>query len=69
MPQPDADQHQFQIVGLVAALSFVIELLNACDSRSPRNDAIDLFQKLFFLCPHLCQLVGEGGQTQLFVHA
>ena len=61
-------KHQFQIVGLVAALSFVIERLNACDPRSLRNDAVDLFQKLFFLRPHLRQFVGEGGQTQLFIY-
>ena len=61
-------EHQFQIVGLVAAFSFVITRLNEGNPLSPRNDAVDLFQKLFFLRPHLRQLIGEGGQTHLFVH-
>ncbi len=61
-------EHQFQIVGLVAALSFVITRLNEGNPLSPRNDAVDLFQKLFFLRPHLRQLIGEGGQTHLFIH-
>lgn len=35
---------------------------------SPRDDLLHLSKKIFFLCPHLCQLVTERGQTYLFIH-
>ena len=61
-------QHQFQIVGLISALSFVIARSDLFDPFSPRDDALYLRKKLFFLRPYSCQLVAERGQGDLFIH-
>ena len=61
-------QHQFQIVGLVSALSFVIARLNLCDPFPPRNDAIYLRKEFFFLRPYIRQFIAECGQCYLLIH-
>ena len=58
----------FQRIGFVAALSFLIARLNHGKPFSPRDDLLHLSKKIFFLCPHLRQLVTERGQTYLFIH-
>ena len=59
---------QFQIVGLIPALSFVIARLDFRNPFSPRNDAIDLRKKFFFLRPYIRQSIAERGQRYLLIH-
>ena len=61
-------QHQFQIVGLVAVLSFEIEWLDEFDPLAPRNNAVNLREKFPFLRPHLRQFVIRHVQAQLLIH-
>lgn len=61
-------QHQFRIVGLVAALSFAIAWPIECDPLVPRNNALNLRKKLLLLRPYLRQVIIQGGQAHLFVH-
>lgn len=61
-------QHQFQIVGLISALPLVIARLDFRNPFSPRNDAIYLRKKFFFLRPYIRQLIAECGQCYLFIH-
>ena len=61
-------QHQFQVVGLISALSFIIARLDHGYPFAQRNNALDLLEKFFFLCPHLRQFVIQSGQTHLFIH-
>ena len=60
--------HRLQRIGLVAALSFVIARLNHGNPFLPRDYSFDLSQKLFFLRPHLRQLIAECGNRHLFIH-
>ena len=53
-------QHQFQIEGLVAALSLIIVQLNDPFPLDLRYDAIDLLEKLLLVSCRLSQLVGQG---------
>ena len=53
-------KHQFQIVRLVPALSFVIVRLYNSYSFAPRNDAVHLTQKFFFMSFYLCQFVAQS---------
>ena len=53
-------KHQFQIVRLVPALSFAIVRLYNSYSFAPRNDAVHLTQKFFFIRFYLCQFVAQS---------
>ena len=59
---------QYEFVGLVAELSFVVVRLNECLPLPARDDAIHLRNKFFFLRPNLSQLIAERGQRNLLIH-
>lgn len=45
-------QHQLQVVGLVAVLSFVIARLDQFDPFAPRNQLVHLLKEFFLVCLH-----------------
>ena len=50
-------QHQFEIEGLVAALSLIVVRLDDPFPLAPRYDAIDLLEKFFLVGCRLSQFV------------
>lgn len=61
-------QHQFQIVGLVPTLSFIIARLDNGYPLAQWNDPLDLRQKFLFSRLHLSQFIAQGRQRYLLIH-
>ncbi len=51
-------QHQFEIDELIAALSLIVVRLDDPFPLAPRDDAIDLLEKLLLMGCRLSQFVG-----------
>ena len=62
-------EHEFQAVGLIAALSFIIVRLDDGFPFSPRNQTLHLFQKFLFVCAQLRQFISPYGDIHLIFHA
>ena len=53
-------QHQFEIEGLIAALSLIVVRLDDPFPLAPWDDAINLLEKFFLVGCRLSQFVGQG---------
>ena len=66
--QYEPPKHQFQPIGFMTALSFVVVRLNERFPLATWDDAIHLCQEFFYLCPYLCHFIVERGLYYLLIH-